>query len=266
MACLSFSGGIRAAVISNITADQPTKDGNVNITVKDTNSGLSVDFVAGILGTDTPAEKAAKINAAAVAAIAAAGDPVSSAFGSAAAGDTVAITKQGGGGMAVHITADTTGEANKLRVSPGGGNGQHWFWRFFRWLGTNSSLSFIIPDGQSYTFTTTNGASVFVTGDGITTAGQFQDLITSQFAAQGISFTYGIDPLTNQSYLASQYFEVGNVFPIAGVGVNTSSGYGDYLGGIGVEVQQVPEPTSMAIFGLGALGMAAYRARRKNKA
>lgn len=28
----------------------------------------------------------------------------------------------------------------------------------------------------------------------------------------------------------------------------------------------VPEPTSMAIFGLGALGMAAYRARRKSKA
>ena len=28
---------------------------------------------------------------------------------------------------------------------------------------------------------------------------------------------------------------------------------------------QVPEPTSMAIFGLGALGMA-YRARRKTKA
>ncbi|MFM7931338.1 MAG: PEP-CTERM sorting domain-containing protein [Pirellula sp.] len=27
----------------------------------------------------------------------------------------------------------------------------------------------------------------------------------------------------------------------------------------------VPEPTSMAIFGLGALGMAAYRARRKTK-
>jgi hypothetical protein len=27
----------------------------------------------------------------------------------------------------------------------------------------------------------------------------------------------------------------------------------------------VPEPTSMAIFGLGALGMAAYRARRKIK-
>jgi hypothetical protein len=27
----------------------------------------------------------------------------------------------------------------------------------------------------------------------------------------------------------------------------------------------VPEPTSMAIFGLGALGMAAYRAKRKTK-
>jgi hypothetical protein len=32
------------------------------------------------------------------------------------------------------------------------------------------------------------------------------------------------------------------------------------------EFPAVPEPTSMAIFGLGALGMATYRARRKTKA
>jgi hypothetical protein len=32
------------------------------------------------------------------------------------------------------------------------------------------------------------------------------------------------------------------------------------------EFPPVPEPTSMAIFGLGALGMATYRARRKTKA
>lgn len=261
LACLPVSGTVKAAVTSDIITAQPTANGTVDFTIKDTNAGFLVKVSAlGILATDTPAQKAVKLDAAAKAAIAAAGKPESDLFSSAVAGNTVTITKLGGGGMAVNVTADTTGEGNNLKTKEGGGNGEHWFWRAVRWL--VASADPIVPSGNTYTLTTTNGASASVTGDGVATASELQDEITAQLALQGISFTPGVDPLTQQPFLVSQYFPVGAAFPPNGVGLETSPGFGDFLGGVGVELLQIPEPGSLALLGLALGSLVASRRKR----
>jgi hypothetical protein len=250
----------QAAVMTDIIAAQPTKNGNVSFTITDTNAGLSVDVVAPILATDTPAQKATKIDAAATAAIAAKGQPESDLFSSAVAGNTVTITKQGGGGMAVNITADGTGEGNNLKTKDSGGNGNNWFWRFIRWL--VASADPVVPDGSAFALATTNGLSASATGDGVKLASELQSEISDQLVAEGVVFTGGTDPLTGQPFLASQFFPVGALFPTAGVGLDTNPGYADFLGGIGVELVQVLEPATISLFALGLAGLGAMRRRR----
>ena len=189
-----------AAVRTDIIAAQPTVNGAVSFTMTDTNTGLFVKVNAlGILATDTPAQKAAKIDAAANAAIAAAGAPENGLFSSAVAGNTATITKLGGGGMAVNITADTTGEGTELKTKDSGGNGNSWWWRFVRWV--EQSVGIVVPKDEAYALTTTNGFLATVTGDGALLASELQDEITNQMVADGVVFTSGTDISTGQRFL-----------------------------------------------------------------
>lgn len=253
---------VTAAVTTDIIADQATANGSVDFTITDTNTGIKVKVsAAGILATDTPAQKAAKISAAATAQINADGPPIDGVFAAAAAGNTVTITKTGGGGMNVAITGDTTGEGNKLRTKDGGGNGEHWFWRFVRWVVASSDP--VVPPGDSYLLATTNGLQAIAVGDGTKTASQLQAEITAQLIAQGVSFTAGVDLATDQAYLASQYFPVGQFFPAGGVGLDSSPGYATYFGGIGVELVRIPEPHGLALLGAALVGLLLRRRHPK---
>lgn len=233
---LSFS--VHAAVSTDIITAQPTANGPVTFTMKDTNSGAKVTATANILATDTPAQKATKLKNAANAAILADGLGL---FDAAVAGNTVTVTKQGGGGMAITIDNDKTGESNGLRTKDSGGNGNNWFWRWVRsWVASSD----VLPNSDSYAFDTTNGFSASVTGNGIDTIDDLQLDITNELIAQGVLLVDTTGP-SGETIQTSQWFAVSSLFPSGGVGLNTSQGYIGALGAMGIELVQVPVPAAV---------------------
>lgn len=247
-----------AAVSTDIITAQPTANGAVTFTMKDTNSGAAVTASANILATDTPAQKAAKLEAAADAAILADGLGL---FDAAVAGNVVTVTKQGGGGMAVTIDKDGTGEGNGLHTKDSGGNGNNWFWR---WVRTWFASAEVAPTGESYAFGTSNGYGASVTGDGTLTIDDLQLEITNELMAQGVllSETTGQSGETIQT---SQWFAVGAFFPSGGVGLNTSQGYITTLGAMGIELVQVPVPAALWLLAGALAGFVPFTRRTANR-
>lgn len=243
-----------AAVSTDIITAQPTANGPVTFTMKDTNSGAKVTATANILATDTPAQKATKLKNAANAAILADGLGL---FDAAVAGNVVTVTKQGGGGMAITIDADKTGEGNGLRTKDSGGNGNNWFWRWVRsWVASSE----VLPNGDSYAFDTTNGYSASVTGNGLATIDDLQLDITNDLISQGVMLVDSTGP-SGELIQTSQWFAVGSLFPSGGVGLNTSEGYIGALGAMGIELVQVPVPAAIWLV-VGALaGLLSFRRR-----
>lgn len=231
-ALLLFASAPIAAVSSFITVHDPSMNGSVKITVKNTNTGATVTVTVPILAADTAAQKATKIRNA----LEAKKDSnPAMPYTTGVAGTKVTVTKIGGGGMSITIDSDTTKEDSEIKIEDSGGNGNNWFWRWVRDLFASDGP---VPPGETCTFTMTSGESATVVGDGIKTAGDLNAELTAQFSSQGVQFSNGPDGLTSES------IPVGASFPAAGVGIDATAACALYLGGIGVELNNAdPIPT-----------------------
>lgn len=233
-----------AAVTSTITTGQPTQNGPVTVKVLDVNGGLTSTATANITANMTPAQKADQIAAALNAKFLA--DNNNLIFSAAAAGNVVTVTKAGGGGMTVTIVNDGTGEGNNLTVANGGGNGEHWFWRFVRWVFASNSQQ--VPPNTAtavVAFDSPNGfGQSFIAGDGFHTVAQLQDDLSNRLAAHGYSFTVNFvaDPVLGDHYeYVSQPLPDTMLTLIPGTfQVGTSPGWSDWFGTMGVSLDVDP--------------------------
>jgi hypothetical protein len=228
------AGAAHATVTTDITVGAPTANGVVKFNIVSANAGgIGITASANILATDTAAMKASKVAAAVNAAPGNIG-----AWTAVSAGPVVTVTQIGGGGMTVTPTADTTGEGGAIKVTPGGGNGQHWFWRFVHWL--VSSNASVVPAGTVLAISSTNGFSATVTADGVRTVSQLFSDITSQLQGQGLVFN---PDGTSQSF----------AFDLSGTeqGLTVSSNWFTYFGGGpgGVELVAPPATSAPALGG-----------------
>ena len=260
-----------AVVNGTITTTTPNEaGGTLKIQIVQDNSGTTVTTAPiSIAANQTAAQKAATINTAINSAITAAGQ--GDLFSSTVSGNVITVLQEGGGGMSIHnLAGDTTGEQDTLQIKLGGGNGSNCFWRFLRWL--QSSNTTVPPSGTVMTMTVTepNGTvlSASQTADGVMTVAQIQNAVTSQFEAQGVTFTTVTNSQAGQSGLSSQYFS--GTVPEAGQ-VQWNAAWATYLGGAGTDmgptsigtgdVPTLPQWAAI-IMGLALISLSIPRVRR----
>jgi hypothetical protein len=231
-----FLGGLIFApyaafgVDAKISVDTPKMNGIVTVTIDNTNApGIGVIATANILATDTCRQKATKISDAINAALTAKGPPESTLWSATAANRTVTINQQGGTGLAVSITKDTTGEGNKLRVH----GDFDWLWSFFLWFADSDA---VVPDGTMLAVTAQKPGriplSVSVMGNGVLSIAQLQQMVVDQFQAQGVTLTPVTNPETGQTGLVSQAFDGSE--SEGGGRVEVNAAWSTYLGTSGV--------------------------------
>jgi hypothetical protein len=163
------------------------------------------------------------------------------------------ITDKDGAMRVNWVPPDSTGEKSGLKVNgnvvfpagdprkgSSGAGSTTWLFTFIIWLADDSNV--IVPDGTVMTMTAQKpgrvALPVSVTGDGILTVAQLQQMAINQFEALGVSFTAVTDPVTGVTGFMSQSFP--GTQSQGGGRVNWNAAWSTYLGGAGVDGAPVP--------------------------
>jgi hypothetical protein len=128
----------------------------------------------------------------------------------------VTVTNTFLGGITANYSGDTTGEngasasgAFASTKRPSEHISPTWFWTFLILLNDGNGNA-VVPNGVVMTMTikAPRGPhlSVSVIGNGVLTAAELLQQAVTQFQADGVTFTMGIDPLSGISFAESQPF------------------------------------------------------------